>query len=46
MTDVEIFRSSRGMPASGVVAGVSIIVCAGVVVEVVLVGPEDGDPGA
>ena len=48
MTDVDIFNSSLGCVAvdSGVVAGVSMTVWAGVLVEVELVGPEDGDPGA
>ena len=46
MTDVDIFNSSRGFVDPGVVAGVSMTVLAGVVLEVELVGPEDGDPGA
>ena len=46
MTEVEIFNSSRGFEESGVVAGVSMTVAEGVVVEVELVGPNAGDPGA
>jgi hypothetical protein len=47
MTEVDIFNSSRGFEDSGVVAGVSMTVAEGVVVDVVeLVGPNDGDDGA